>query len=124
MRAFWFFMLLMDLLIPLSMIIFGKRFACGAPASINHTFGYRTAMSMKNQDTWQYAHRYFGKHCFVMGLVLIPFSVLPLLFVWNSNINCVGIVGGAVCAVQLILWMVLIALTEKELKRKFDSDRQ
>ena len=59
--GFWIFMLIMDLLIPFTMIGFGKMFLKKAPDQINYVFGYRTSMSMKNQDTWVFAHHYcFG----------------------------------------------------------------
>lgn len=45
--GFWFFMLAMNLIIPLSMIFLGKYFSKHAPGQINMLFGYRTARSMK-----------------------------------------------------------------------------
>ena len=48
---FWIFMLIMDLLLPFTMIGFGKYFMKKAPKEINSVFGYRTSMSMKNKDT-------------------------------------------------------------------------
>ena len=53
---FWIFMLLFVLMIPLTMIYFGRRFFKSPPKSINATFGYRSTMSMKNQETWKLAH--------------------------------------------------------------------
>ena len=55
--AFWVFMLIMGLLIPLTMVGFGKLFLTRAPKNINMVFGYRTVMSMKNRDTWEFAHK-------------------------------------------------------------------
>ena len=55
--GFWIFMLIMDLLIPFTMIGFGKMFLKKAPDQINYVFGYRTSMSMKNQDTWVFARK-------------------------------------------------------------------
>lgn len=54
--GFWIFMLAMDLILPLSMVFLGRYFVRHAPGNINMLFGYRTARSMKNQDTWQFAH--------------------------------------------------------------------
>lgn len=59
--GFWFFMLIMDLLTPIIMIGFGRYFLKDAPKEINPVFGYRTAMSMKNRDTWEFVHKYLGK---------------------------------------------------------------
>ena len=50
--GFWIFMLIMDLLLPFTMIGFGRYFMKKAPKEINSVFGYRTSMSMKNKDTW------------------------------------------------------------------------
>ena len=47
--AFWIFMLIMDLLLPFTMIGFGRYFMKKAPKEINSVFGYRTSMSMKNK---------------------------------------------------------------------------
>ena len=55
--GFWIFMLVMDLLLPGVMLWFGSLFLRGVPREINPVFGYRTAMSMKNRDTWAFAHR-------------------------------------------------------------------
>ena len=59
--GFWIFMLIMDLLLPFTMIGFGRYFMKKAPKEINSVFGYRTSMSMKNKDTWEFAHKYCGK---------------------------------------------------------------
>ena len=60
---FWIFMLLFVLMIPLTMIYFGRRFFKSPPKSINATFGYRSTMSMKNQETWKLAHTVCGRYC-------------------------------------------------------------
>ena len=74
--GFWIFMLIMDLLLPFTMIGFGRYFMKKAPKEINSVFGYRTSMSMKNKDTWEFAHKYCGDltillvglgfHCFLL----------------------------------------------------------
>lgn len=89
--GFWFFMLAMVLLIPLSMLFLGRYFIRHSPTKINYVFGYRTRMSMKNQDTWQFAHRHFGKTWYVCGLVFTPLSVLGMLLVLGKDENAVGI---------------------------------
>ena len=45
--GFWIFMLIMDLLLPFTMIGFGRYFMKKAPKEINSVFGYRTSMSIK-----------------------------------------------------------------------------
>lgn len=120
--AFWTFTLAMDLLIPLMMIGFGRLFLTRPPRKINALFGYRTSMSMKNQDTWEFAHRYCGRLWLRWGLILLPLSVLPLFFVGGQDAAAVEMVGQVVAAVQLIPLIGSIFPTEAALKRTFDQN--
>ena len=74
MTGFWVFMLIMCLLTPAMMIGFGKYFMKGGAKQINGVFGYRTTRSMKNQETWRFAHQYSGKIWHRSGLFLLPVS--------------------------------------------------
>ena len=120
--GFWIFMLIMDLLTPLLMLVFGSLSLKRAPKEINFIYGYRTTMSMKNKDTWQFAHACFGRLWSRIGLILLPVSIIPLLFVMGGNENTVAIVGGVVCAVQVVVLLASIVPVEKALKRTFDRD--
>ena len=120
--GFWIFMLFMDLLIPLTMVAFGKMFMTKSPKNINVVFGYRTTMSMKNKDTWEFAHKYFGKLWLKCGLVLLPLSIVPLIFTFNKGTDIIGTVGGIVCTVQLVPLIGSIFPTEAALKRIFDKN--
>ena len=73
-------MLCMVILMPVTMIIFGRCWQKRPPRKINDLYGYRTAMSMKSQETWDFAHRYFGKLWFILGLILLPLSAAAMLF--------------------------------------------
>ena len=95
-------MLIMDLLLPFTMIGFGRYFTKKAPKEINSVFGYRTSMSMKNKDTWEFAHKYCGKVWYVCGMVMLPITVIFMLLVIGKNEDCVGSMGGIICGVQLI----------------------
>lgn len=110
----------MDLLIPLTMVGFGRIFLTKVPKKINAIFGYRTTMSMKNKDTWEFAHKFCGKLWFRCGVVLLPMSVIPLIFVFNKSIDTIGTVGGIICAIQLISLVGAIFPTEAALKKTFD----
>ncbi len=120
--GFWIFMLLTDLLIPLTMIVFGKLFMTKAPKNINFVFGYRSTMSMKNKDTWEFAHKYCGNLWFKCGLAELPLSIVPLLFTFNRGTDLIGTVGGIICIVQLIPLIGSIFPTEAALKKTFDKN--
>lgn len=119
---FWTFMLIMDLLIPVVMIAFGKLFMNKTPGNINHIFGYRSSMSMKNKDTWDFAHKYCGRLWFLIGWIILPLSVIPFLFIIGKDTETVGMVGTIVCVVQLLPLIGAIIPTEIALRKTFDEN--
>ena len=120
--GYWIFMLTMGLLFPAIMILFGAVFTKTAPKKINYIFGYRTDMSMKNRDTWEFAHKYIGRLWFRFGLLLIPITVIPMLFVIGNSENVVATVGLIVGFINTIVLIVPIFFTEKVLNKAFDKD--
>ena len=63
-----------------------KNICNQTPKKINHIYGYRTAMSMKSNETWVFAHPYFGKWWFTIGLFLLPaFCYLPVVCLEQPN---------------------------------------
>ena len=115
-------MLIMDLLIPFTMIGFGRLFLRAAPKEINLVYGYRTPMSMKNRNTWELAHKYCGKIWYRWGLVLFPVSVISMLLVIGEAEDTVGAIGGVLCGIQMIPLIGTIFLVERALKKEFDAD--
>ena len=120
MIVFWLFMLCADLLIPAAMIFYGRKFMKAPPKNINASFGYRTARSMKNQDTWDFAHRYCGWLWYRCGSVMLP-SAAALLFVLGWDIGVIGSTGLIVAGVQLVVMLGTLLPVEAALKRTFDD---
>ena len=120
--GFWIFMLVMDLLIPFTMIGFGRYFLKSAPKEINALFGYRTTMSMKNRDTWEYAHKYCGRIWYIAGVIMLPFSVIPMLLVIGESKDMIGNFGAVLCVIQMIPLIGAIFPTESALKKQFDRN--
>ncbi|MBQ3150012.1 MAG: SdpI family protein [Clostridia bacterium] len=120
--GFWIFMLLNGLLFPAIMLVMGKLFTKSAPKEINYIFGYRTEMSMKNRDTWEFAHTFIGKLWYRLGWILIPVTVIPMLFVIGGTKGLIGTVGGVVCVADLAVLIAGIFPTERALKKNFDKD--
>lgn len=120
--GFWIFMLVVNLMIPVVMIGFGRYFMKTAPREINTLFGYRTARSMKNQDTWVFAHKYCGKIWSVTGLVMLPVTLVLMLLIYGKSEDTIGLVGGAITFAQIIPLIVAIVPTERALKKNFDEN--
>ena len=114
----FYFMLLMVLTLPILMIIFGFIFKKNPPKSINWFYGYRTFRSMKDQKSWDYANKKMGEYWFKIGWIILPLSVIPLLFVKNSNIDIISYMGTAIVLLQLIPLFISIYLIERDLRVK------
>lgn len=119
---FWWFMLIFELMIPAVMIGFGAHFLKSAPKNINYAYGYRTARSMKNKDTWIFAHKCIGGLWKKWGIVLLPVSIVPLLFFYGRDVETVGYAGMVLVAVQLVVMIAPIFVVESRLKATFDKD--
>ena len=119
---FWFFMLFSNMLISIIMIIFGAMFSKTSPGEINDYFGYRTKMSRKNNDTWEFAHKYFGKIWLKWGIIMAPITVAAMLPTIGMNDDTIGIIGGIISVIQMVAIFITIAITERALKKTFDED--
>lgn len=118
--GFWVFMLICVLLTPLVMAIFGLVYVKGGyPKKINETFGYRTKTTMKNQEVWEYSQKLFGKVWLTAGAVLLPISVVPMLFVIGDDVDSCALVGGVTAAVQIVIMLLLIPFMEKAVNKRF-----
>ena len=120
----WDALLIGSLIIPLSMIGFGRFFIKTAGLSeINMFFGYRTPMSTKNKETWAFAHLYCGKLWWRIGLVMLPFTivVMVILFFFRSDEHIIGTLGTAAIGVQLLFLLYPIIPTEVALRKNFDK---
>ena len=123
---FWIYMLFIDLLIPLTMVGFGLYFRKNPPPNINAFFGFRTKRSMKNQDTWRYAHEHCGRVWFWTGLIILFLSLASMIVLYclsDRSTATVGAYGGIICGAQLLILIASIFPTELALKKKFDRNK-
>lgn len=119
---FWWFMFFCNLLIPVLMIVSGRMMWKHCPKKINGILGYRTARSMKNMDTWKFAHDYCGRLWWKAGWIQLIPSILVQIPFYRSSDNIIGIVGTVICTVQCVILIASIFPTERALKKKFSED--
>ena len=122
MIGYYIYMLLTSLLIPVIMLVFGWIFRCQAPKKINVWYGYRTARSMKNEDTWVFAHQHIGRTWLIVGAVMLVISVIPMIAVYGKDVDTVSVVSLVLTVIQLIPLIVSLIPTEQALKNTFDED--
>lgn len=120
---FWWFMFFSNLIVPVIFIVSGRMMWKHCPKEINGMIGYRTKRSMKNEDTWKFAHDYCGRLWWKLGWVILILSILAQVPVYNCSEYVIGIVEASVSIIQCIV-LVVAALfpTEKALKKTFYED--
>lgn len=119
---FIIFMMVMCLLIPLCIIIFGAYFRKNAPKKINYTYGYRTPMSVKSKETWEFAHRYFGNLWYKWGWISLIITIIVMLMSLGKDEESIGILVVIVTVFQSILMVGVILPTEIALRKNFDDE--
>ncbi|MEY8001018.1 SdpI family protein [Clostridium sp. Mt-5] len=85
------------------------------PKKINSWYGYRTNISMKNQDTWNEGNRYSTNEYILAGIILIILGNIGYYFLQGKG-YLVPLIG---CIPVLIF---TVFTTEKHLKNTFDEN--
>ncbi len=97
-------------------IVAGILLRLNPPRSRNCMIGYRTSMSMLNQDTWNEAQKYGGFSMTFFGVINIIFALWFYVFPMSINAD----------KFQLIFFIItsilMIYLDELHLKKLFNKD--
>jgi len=119
--GFWFFMLLSGEMVPALMLLFGRIFCKHPPKSINSIYGYRTSMSMKNTDTWNFAHSYCGRLWWKVGLFLSAGTIIAMLPLIGKESETTGLWGSGIMMIQCAILLISIYPVERALRKNFDK---
>ena len=120
--AFKLFMMLMAVAVPLMMTVVGRVFMKRPPKTINPIFGYRTTRSMKNEDTWAFAHTYCGHLWFVCGMIFSALTLVLLVASFGRDETSFGVLAAALGILCVVGMVWSMGLTEKALKEAFDEN--
>lgn len=84
--------------------------------TINYIVGYRTRRSMKNQQTWDYAHRECGLLWRRWGSTMLVLTVIAMLLFMGEDTDHIGVVGSVITVLQMIPLFLSIVIVEKKLR--------
>jgi len=108
--------------IPITMISIGGLWKKNPPKTINYIYGYRTTRSMKNEATWEFAHKYVGKLWFDFGSAMTIVTVILMILLKRNNKDTIEWIVTVWSLSQCVIMCFPIVLTEKALKRNFDEN--
>jgi len=115
-------MLFTNMLIPAILIGFGSLFKNSTPVSINALFGYRTRRSTKNQETWEFANKLWGKMAWKWGIWTLIDTIAAMIAVFPASDDVIANVGMIVMFLQLGVILLTIPVVENALKKEFDEN--
>ena len=111
-----------NLIIPIIMLFFGVKFRNHSPKNINGIYGYRTSMSMKNKETWEFSHQYCGRLWIKLGFIILIISIICSLIAFTCDDKVQGIIDFILVTIQTIALIGSVFPVEKELKKNFDEN--
>jgi len=117
--GFWLYVFLVTLLIPFTLLL--MWYICPKFKEINTTSGYRTTLSMKNQETWDFSQNYCAKLSLYLFFSSLMLSFVTMPFFINQSTTIIRWMGLVVTLVQMMSFVVIIIATEKALKKNFDE---
>ena len=119
---FWWFLFICNLIVPVIMLIAGRMMWKHCPQKVNGVYGYRTRRSMKNMDTWKFAHNYCGRLWYKIGCIMLLLTVVVQIPFFRSSEEVIGMVGLVLCTIQIVVLIASVFPTEAALKKTFHED--
>ena len=116
---FWIFILVCDLIIPLTMLVGGLIMWKHCPDRMSRTLGYRLERSMKSEAAWRFANVDCGKRWFVIGLVTTVLSILAHIPLYRAGEDAVSNASLVIMALEMVAMFVSLIPTERALKQRF-----
>lgn len=118
----YFVMMVALFLVPLVMVICGMSYTKRGPKRINKVQGYRTKMSMKNRETWDFAHKYLGDLWFKLGTPLLAVTSVMSLIVFRQSDEKIMFWCTVIVLIHVVVMVIPVYFTEKALKANFDEN--
>ena len=110
------------LIVPLSMLLFGVLMLRRPPKEIGGLFGYRTRRSMKNQQTWDFAHHLCGKIWTIVGAVMLVVCTLVQILFLRIDPDRLTSLTEILSYAQIAVLLLSILPVERALKKRFDDN--
>lgn len=112
---------IVNLIIPGVMVLGGYMMRKCPPRSISRWVGFRTALSMKNADTWAFAHACCGRVWWKIGWISLALSVLGQLPFAKAGEETLETLALVMVLAQSFVLLGTVVYVQRELKQAFDE---
>lgn len=106
---------------PIVVLIMGFVMYSSMPKKVNRLYGYRTRMSMKSQETWDFSQRLSAIVSIYTGAIMLIVTAIVFIFVLKKLSDYL-----AAYVITVVIQLVFIFLSfipvEVALRRKFDKN--
>jgi len=109
--------IILHLLIGPLILLIGLIYFYFQPKNINHLYGYRTILSMKNSDTWQESNKRGSIMILWVGLLTCSVQVLGITFGFDTDAVLLS-----ACSFLVLSLIIGAILVESQLRAIFDKD--
>lgn len=116
------FLLVGCMFIPAILCVIGVFFLKRAPRKINRWYGYRTARSMKNYATWEFANKHCAKTLLKVGIVMLIVVSVAIFKLVECDEKTIELWATAIPLVEAVSVIFCVIPTEYALKQEFDDD--
>ena len=112
---------IVNLIIPAVMLFGGYMMKTCPPRNISCWVGFRTALSMKNADTWAFAHACCGRVWWKAGWISLALSVLGQLPFAKAGEETLETLALVMVLAQSFMLLGTVVYVQRELKLMFDE---
>lgn len=116
------FLFIFNLIIICIVMFSGKLIKNHSP-KINYVFGYRTKMSMKTNETWQFANNYAGNLMINCSKILLIILFISQIFILNQkDYKIASFYSLGISFITISSFFYTIIKTEIKLRKLFDKN--
>ncbi len=120
--GFWFYILITTLIVPVLMLLFGLYYGKnGAPKNIDGHSGFRSRRATKSWDAWVFTHKKAARLWKLMGVVMMPVTILLMLLTVKLSVEAINIFGSVLFLIQGITFAVSVIVVENQIKKNFND---
>lgn len=100
-------------LLPIAGLFLSFFYKYKANGNISKYSGFRTALSMKSKENWNYAHKYAAK---ILRIYAIFFLLINIIIIFINSLN--NITMTIIVVLQMLFYFIIGYRVNKDLAKK------